>query len=158
MEPALPADTRVLVARRWMRAAQLGDVVVARSPESDFTIIKRVVGVPGDRMTWEPRGLVRNGVSLEFARGPTFERDHEGDISVLQCGHERLGAETFWTLKDTNLPPHGIEARTVPPGHVYLAGDHRDRSNDSRYFGPVPVANIVGVVVFVLGEQPMPCH
>jgi signal peptidase I len=48
----------------------------------------------------------------------------------------------------THCSPYGhcgdVEATKVPPGHVWLAGDHRDRSSDSRVFGPVPVGRIKG--------------
>ncbi len=158
MEPTLPQGTTLFVAPTWIRAVRLGDIVVARSPEDGYTIAKRVVGLGGDRIAFDERGLLRNGGTLETATGRSFQGHEEFDESSLQCVRERLGAASFWTVADPVSPVFTAEPRTVPPGHLFLAGDHRDRSNDSRFFGPVPMANVVGVVVHVFGDPPDPCR
>jgi signal peptidase I len=158
MAPAVPGGTTVLLAPRWLRAVRLGDIVVARSPNDPTMIVKRVVGVAGDRIAWEPGGLVRNGARVVYALGPTFEWNDLDGVMTMQCAHERLGAQTFWTIEDASVAPFVKAAVRVPPGQVYVAGDHRDRSNDSRYWGTLPLSSIVGVVVHVFGEPPKPCR
>lgn len=158
MEPALPQGTTMFVVPTWLRAVRLGDVVVVRSPADGYTIAKRVIGLGGDRIAFTEEGAVRNGAPLATAAGRTFARHEEYEHATLQCVRERVGDASFWTIEDVVSPPFITEERAVPAGHVYLAGDHRDRSNDSRFFGAIPIANVVGVVVHVFGDPPDPCR
>ncbi len=149
MFPTLQIGQRILVNRLDTRPA-LGDVVVfhppagadptnpvcgnpaqgpgdpqpcdrptaARSPQ---TFVKRVVGLPGDRLVIRDGHVWRNGVE-------------ERGSYIQPCPN---GPNCTFT-----------KAITVPAGHYYMMGDNRDYSDDSRFWGPVPQRWIIGVAFF----------
>lgn len=118
----------------------LGDVVIARSPVEDVDIIKRVVGLPGDTVELRGRALVRNGQPVpRVILGPAM-----GTSSI--CVRETLEGVSYPILEEELGEPWDMDPITVPAGHVLLLGDNRDRSNDSRRFGPVPIARLEGRV------------
>jgi signal peptidase I len=136
----------------WREPAR-GDIVVLLAPPGnprDDDLIKRVVGVGGDTVEIRDGHLVVNGkpVPRERVPGPcTYENKVEdGEWRVEPCADfiEGLDGHRY----HTHCSPYGgcgdVEPTKVPPGHVWLAGDHRDRSADSRVFGPVPVGRIKG--------------
>ncbi len=94
---------------------------VAWSQRSSETFIKRVVGLPGDRISILDGHVIRNGV-------------RESDPYVEPCGD--LGACTF------------KRSITIPRGEYYMMGDNRGESDDSRFWGPVPKAWIIGKAFF----------
>ncbi|MGO1233165.1 MAG: signal peptidase I [Marinobacter sp.] len=115
-----------------------GDVMVFHYPEDGSTnYIKRVVGLPGDRLRYRDKQLFINGepVPREFvARLPPVERWREqlGDVEhdiYLTMGRVSGSGEGEWV---------------VPDGHYFVMGDNRDNSNDSRYWGMVPDKLVVG--------------
>ncbi len=123
-----------------------GDVVVFRLPsEPSKHYIKRLVGLPGDRIVYRDKQLVINGepVSLEAAG---FKRVGNGLNAHL--GIERLGDAVHEILV---LPQRREQAQeyVVPEGRFFMMGDNRDNSKDSRYpeVGMVPAKNIVGKAV-----------
>jgi signal peptidase I len=110
----------------------LGDLVgISRPGEKDF--IKRVIGVPGDRIWCCDKGrVVVNGVPLD-------ERAYVSEDSPVE------------------LPPNPTECRSrqftevvVPPGQIFVMGDHRLVSQDARCQGPVPIDNVVGWAFMVV--------
>lgn len=113
----------------------LGDLVgVSRPGEKDF--IKRVIGVPGDKVWCCDDGrVVVNGVPLD-------ERSYVTEDSP------------------ENLPPNPKECRSrkfnevvVPPGQIFVMGDHRLVSQDARCQGPVPIDNVVGRAFMIVWPQ-----
>jgi signal peptidase I len=97
---------------------QRGDIIVFNPPTvSDKPYIKRVIGLPGDTITIENGSVYRNGVKL--------------DEPYIQDGI-------------TDCPRTKCDPVRVPEGEVYVLGDNRKNSTDSRIFGPVPVENIIG--------------
>ncbi len=117
MEPNLYSDQRLVVEKVSYRlhGPQRFDVVVLKMPnQGDELLIKRVIGLPGETVEIKNGHVYINGEQLE---------------------------EPF-TDEETRPGRHG--AVTVPPLHVYVLGDNRDRSNDSRSFGPVSIESIVG--------------
>ena len=130
-----------------------GDIVVLLAPPSnprDDDLIKRVVAVEGDTVEIREGHLVLNGVPVPHERVPgpcTYDNKPErGDWIEEPCTDfvEKLGPHTYHTYCTPFLPCGDVEPQKVPPGHVWLAGDHRDHSADSRVFGPVPVGRIKG--------------
>jgi signal peptidase I len=118
MVPTLKVGDRVLVNKFIYRFTEpkRGDIVVFKSVEGgDEDLIKRVVGVPGDKIS------VRNGrlfVNGEPQREPYVNKKY---------------------------PDRSFSApTTVPKGHIFVMGDNRTNSQDSRVFGPVPKRNIEG--------------
>ncbi len=143
---------------------QRGEVMVFRYPENpSLDYIKRVVGIPGDKITYQDKQLLVNSVpvrmvddgdyeypegGLNFVRTKRFreklgEREHlilvHPDAPTLQLG----GVRQFRHRENCEYNDNGFTC-TVPAGHFFMMGDNRDSSSDSRYWGFVPEANIVG--------------
>ncbi|MGD9787666.1 MAG: signal peptidase I [Sulfuricellaceae bacterium] len=149
---------------------QRGDVMVFRYPrDPSLDYIKRVVGLPGDKVTYRNKNL--------FINGQPMERQPVGDYSYVKSGfnyvsaklyQEKLGEHLHDTLVLPEQPPVRVDdvdpsyakrencvyneegfSCTVPPGSYFMMGDNRDDSNDSRYWGFVPDRNIVGKAFFI---------
>ncbi|HEY4316206.1 MAG TPA: signal peptidase I [Herbaspirillum sp.] len=144
---------------------QRGDVMVFRFPK-DTTVdyIKRVVGVPGDRIVYKNKKLTVNGEPLSYKALPDFL--DEQTLSYSGQLEETLGGVKHRILNDQRAPtyvpnPDNFPQRelcsydiegfscTVPEGQYFMMGDNRDNSLDSRYWGFVPDENIVGKAFFV---------
>jgi signal peptidase I len=125
-----------------------GDVVVFRLPaEPSTNYIKRVVGLPGDRVVYRNKRLFINGEAIDMEVGEAYEgQGHHG---------ARLATETLGdAVHEILLTPArlGREGEfLVPDGHYFLMGDNRDNSRDSRYpgVGFVPEDNLVGKAVAI---------
>ncbi len=141
-------------------AVQRGDVIVFRFPKNpSIDYIKRVVGLPGDEVAWRNQRLYLNGqeVATEVL-GPFYDRSSTRSRTRYS---EKLGAVAHDMLVERDMLPiippdptvpfadqcqHSVEGVTckVPAGHYFMMGDSRDNSEDSRFWGFVPDANIVG--------------
>ncbi len=144
---------------------QRGDVMVFRyPPQPSLDYIKRVVGVPGDTVAYLNKRLTINGQVVETNALPDFL--DEDSMRYFKQFEEKLGDKPHRLLNDENRPafvqvqPNFFGAEgcaytvegvtcTVPEGHYFMMGDNRDNSLDSRYWGFVPDANIVGRAFFV---------
>ncbi len=143
------------------------DVMVFRYPEDktkDF--IKRVIGVPGDVITYKNKRLTVNGKVIDTKPTGTYT-ETEGGVRFFESYTEALGDKPHKMMVDPNYPslnlgsvkefPHKSNCTyndeamtcTVPPGHYLMMGDSRDNSEDGRYWGFVPEENIVGKAVLV---------
>ena len=130
-----------------------GDVVVLLNPNGGRTeddLIKRVVAVGGDTVEIRDGHLVVNGepVPREEIPGPCTYQDErvKGEWTTDPCTDfvERLGGHVYHTHCTPDRPCGDVIAQKVPEGTVFLAGDHRDHSADSRVFGPVNTRRIKG--------------
>ncbi len=150
-------------------APQRGDVMVFRFPEDPtLDYIKRVVGLPGDRIEYRDKRLSINGAPVRL-------RQIEDYLYRMQFARrflETLDASEHEIIVESDAPaflpqPRAISlaanciynisglACTVPPGQYFVMGDNRDNSSDSRVWGFVPDDNIVGKAFFIwlnLGE------
>ncbi len=142
-----------------------GDVMVFRyPPRPSIDYIKRVVGLPGDEVAYLNKRLTINGQPVSKEALPDFF-DKNGMRYAKQF-EELLGDKRHLLLNDDDRPAfipgadpfpfrencsYTVEGVTckVPAGHYFMMGDNRDNSLDSRYWGFVPEANIVGKAVFV---------
>ena len=139
---------------------QRGDVMVFKYPR-DMTLdyIKRVIGVPGDKITYRNKRLTVNGQDITYRALPDFL--DEDRLTYSKHDEENLTGVRHEILNDERAPadvrdPHDFPQSelcsydiegftcTVPPDHYFMMGDNRDNSADSRYWGFVPDQNIVG--------------
>jgi signal peptidase I len=146
---------------------QHGDVMVFRYPEDgSLDYIKRVVGLPGDRIEYRNKRLTVNGREVPLRQAEDYLMRER--MQYARRYVEKLdGVEHDILLEREDLPPRpsrrfetteyfrncvynssGV-ACTVPPGHYFMMGDNRDNSSDSRVWGFVPDANIVGKAFFI---------
>jgi signal peptidase I len=127
---------------------QRGDIVVFASPKDDMTLVKRVVGVPGDTLEMRDERLIINGKEIAYA--PTSD---PADADLLQATRaeqryyytENLAGRSHSVML---LPRHATLRSfgpiTIPPERYFMMGDNRDNSADSRFFGLVRREVIVG--------------
>ncbi|PHS32364.1 MAG: signal peptidase I [Methylophaga sp.] len=128
---------------------QRGDVFVFRYPKNPkVDYIKRVVGLPGDTVGYFNKTIYINGEAISQT---VKEKDIEL-LGIVPMSHElrieTLGEHEHELLVDPSrnmLEGEGV----VPEGHYFAMGDNRDNSNDSRVWGTVPEANLVGKAFFV---------
>ncbi|GMQ97030.1 MAG: signal peptidase I [Gammaproteobacteria bacterium] len=122
-----------------------GDVIVFRYPgDTSVDYIKRVVGLPGDRVAYLNKTLYINGI--EVPQGSSLE--YVGEPASLvkrytEIRAEKLDEHEYHTLVQPNTA--GLEGQfLVPDGYYFVMGDNRDNSNDSRRWGFVPEVNLIG--------------
>ncbi|MDB4348047.1 signal peptidase I [bacterium] len=115
-----------------------GDVMVFFPPHmNDTYFIKRVIGLPGDTVTYKDKQLYVNGELLPR------ELLSDKSTSRLQVGLEKLGASDH--LMQVDIHRRGADfSEIVKPDHYFMMGDNRDNSSDSRVWGQVPEGDIVG--------------
>jgi len=125
---------------------QRGDVFVFRYPRNPkIDYIKRVIGLPGDEIMYRNKTIFVNGKEIpQTYIGPYVGSGDEGrKIAGAEIRHENLAGVEHDIL---TWPLHAGAEGTfrVPAGHYFAMGDNRDNSEDSRYWGFVPEANLVG--------------
>ncbi|NBB92422.1 MAG: signal peptidase I [Gammaproteobacteria bacterium] len=128
-----------------------GDIIVFRFPEDErVNYIKRVVGVPGDTISYRDKMLFVNGELVDQERvgawvGEGLNRNPPGSRPVERIEH--LGEQAHHIVVYPSRPNGRVESVSVPEGHYFVMGDNRDQSLDSRSWGFVPEENLVGKAV-----------
>lgn len=137
-----------------------GDVMVFRYPgDTSVNYIKRVVGLPGDKIVYQDKKLYINGKMMEqrYLGDYVYPASGNGGTSFRRLT-ERLDGVTHQILltgdgdgpsgSGMKMPSNRLEFE-VPKDRYFVMGDNRDRSNDSRYWGYVPEENLVGKAFFI---------
>lgn len=121
-------DNDYLIANKIdyrLHAPQRGDIIILRPPTNNSTdFIKRIIALPGERL------LIRDGV--------VYINGHKLDEPYLP---------EAWTVDD-NYPENGTDGAVIPAGYYFVMGDNRNKSQDSRAFGPISRDRIDGKAWF----------
>ena len=153
MAPSILRGDRFLVNKLAYRRGEpdRGDILVFLNPQDrQINYVKRLIGLPGDRVEVRAGEVYLNGQKLP----------HEpADESKLRSAHQPEGEQAFYEsnggrryliLRGTAESETADYPETVvPAGHVFVLGDHRDRSKDSRAFGFVPLGDVKGRAEYI---------
>lgn len=164
---------RVPFTENWLaqfRIPARGEVIVFKYPlNKDTFYIKRVVGLPGDKIYYENGRLYINDKAIE-TQAPGLEDDWrmlaDSDFQKEDVQNPIFMSDSkdqYESLSEALDPkePHSILLRKdggysrtegpfiVPPGHLFAMGDNRDNSSDSRRWGFLPIENVLGRAMFV---------
>jgi len=133
-----------------LNSPERGDIVVFRFPKNPTVdYIKRVIGVPGDKISYYNKIVYVNGKQAKQASLGSYQGVGQG---VNMTGAEHF-VENLAGGEHSILVKHGLPSVegvfVVPDGQYFVMGDNRDNSNDSRYWGTVPEENLVGRAFFI---------
>lgn len=135
MVPTLHNNDRIFVSRVTykLRKPQRGDIVVLNSPENkEIEFVKRVIGIPGDKIKIDDCEAPFHTACNLYVNGDLLEETYIKDKTQLYENAKYAEGQVI----------------TVPARSLFVMGDNRTGSLDSRIFGPVPLESIVGVVFF----------
>ena len=128
-----------------------GDVMVFRYPvDPKLNFIKRVVGLPGDVLSYKDKKLAVNGVEVSVEENGVYDFEQK-NLKGRSANWliESIGEASHSILLDDNRGTRNLESVTVPEGHYFVMGDNRDHSNDSRFWRFVPESHVVGNAFFI---------
>lgn len=158
------------------RMPERGDIAVIKSPRDKVDFIKRVIALPGDTVQMKDGALWLNGAPVRRERMADYEIPVSPNSDCLSfidavyrttnaagqpvCRYpayrETLpGGRSYLTLDLAQMPQDNTEPQIVPEGHIFLMGDNRDNSQDSRFevirdgLGMLPIENLVGRAEFI---------
>jgi signal peptidase I len=163
MEPTLLNGDRVVVAKfpyglflplmdeallTWGEP-NVGDVVIVRSPRDNVDIVKRVIGLPGDTLELRDGIIYRNGAPVpHVSQGACQDNAVQGPFGC-EWIEEKLGDHVYRISRSLDSIRSTRPPLKVEPDHIYVLGDHRDRSNDSRALGTIPIKRVKGHVLSI---------
>ena len=156
MSPTILSGDRVLVRKLLPlhHFPERGDLIAFRNPEltGGTTFLKRVVAVAGDRVELIGDRLLINGKELERHRVPNESVRILGTDVGGQVSYEVNSTHRYLVAYDdpsNEAPADGGFEATVPDRHVFVLGDNRDRSKDSRHFGSIHIGDVIGYADYI---------
>jgi len=138
-----------------------GDVAVFRYPKDEsLDYIKRVIGLPGDHISYYNRRLTVNDKPVDTKPDYIYQGLGESSDLVINQGcdnikakcqvyNEKMGDVSYSVMTNPDVRYSADGELFVPEGHYFVMGDNRDHSNDSRFWGFVPEENLVGKAVMI---------
>jgi len=161
---SLPFSPDLFSGRIWGSEPKRGDVVVFKFPPNpSLDYIKRVIGLPGDRIQMRDGQLFINDVGVPRVKVGQIDNPDITEVNrPVDVYRETLPNGVSYDTLD--LTPNSIGDNTrefvVPDGHYFMMGDNRDNSNDSRFsVGYVPAENLVGranIIFFSIADGASP--
>jgi signal peptidase I len=130
-----------------------GEIAVFHFPPNPTVdYVKRIVGLPGDHIVYKHKTLYVNGVKAQQTYvGPAIDYEDEGEIPVKLYEEDLMGVKHPILINpNSNIAENHTYDLIVPPGMYFALGDNRDGSYDSRFWGFVPEANLVGRAQYIL--------
>lgn len=147
MQPNVPEGDRLVAVGLYGKSVERGEIVLFRQRDQDTDFIKRVVAVAGDSVELRDNRLFVN--DREVSGGT------EGSMRIGRVEYELVSEAAgerrynVLVMRGSNLRGGTFARRIVPYGHVFVLGDNRDNSYDSRFFGPVKVEDVHWRAAFV---------
>ncbi len=128
---------------------QRGDIVIFRHPMTGETLIKRVIGLPGDSIRISRGRLAINGAEVprREVRSYAYKQYAGPPVTVTEYEETLPGGRVHpIIMRSDDAPQENTGTYVVPPEHLFMMGDNRDNSADSRFaeLGYVPVENLIG--------------
>lgn len=160
----LTYGVRVPFTKTWLahfREPQRGEVIVFRNPEHpDVFFIKRVIGIPGDRISVRdgrlylngealPRRIAEDDTNYKWLRNEDFKDSYSSKDDYMHWEETENNVTHSILLRRGQALAPDYESPVVPPGYLFVMGDNRDNSFDSRMWGFLPEQNIIGSAMFV---------
>lgn len=137
---------RIPFTENWVsgpQAPQRGDIVVFKATdETGHFLVKRVVGLPGESIRINEQGHIYiDGVGFDYKL-----QDSENPDYMVYQEHNGVKSYKVQYLSGISQEPSEFQ---VPEGHIFMMGDNRNQSSDSRFWGPLPMNRIMGKLVVI---------
>jgi signal peptidase I len=151
MQPALKPGDFIFVSQlaySFNKSPQRGDLVTFYySNQPGVTYVKRIIALPGDRVEIKKNRLIINGTQVSYT--PTADDLDNPNSELFEVYSENYNHRSWKVIFNKGENEKTMEPLIVPPNEFFVMGDNRDASDDSRYWGTVPMEQIFGKVSFI---------
>lgn len=149
MKPTIVSGDRIAVTKRIANEIRRNELLVFRSPYDDKTLVKRCVAGGLDTVEVRHKMLIVNG---QPADEPFVQHSDDSEYQPPGAAIDRTQFQQHWEqgkLDQTFWVRDNFGPVVVPPGHLFMLGDNRDNSYDSRFWGPVDRTAVIGKPLYI---------